>query len=161
AGRGPLLESAPRRARDGALVEYSQSGYRPTWVGVLNWGVSAGRSQDRVAAALALEDAVIGIVVEDIAAEDDVTALTAPYDLLTRGAIGGPPSESLAFALKSRPGRLAAMAYLVLAVAGTAMTMSNAIGPAACVAGIAVVAGVMSAFRVRAARASERHRVRP
>jgi hypothetical protein len=88
--------------------------------------------------------------------EDDMAELMAPYDLLARGATGGPPSESLGYALSSRAGRLAALAILVLAVAPIAFVMSQVIGPAGLVGAGAVVVGIVSAFRVRVARAAER-----
>ena len=152
AGRRALLDNARRAVREGALGGYARAAYRPSWLGVLNWGVSAGRAEDRVAATLALEDAAIAAVAEDLLPPDDVDELTAAYSLLTRSATGGPPSESLPYALSSRPGRLAALLFLVAAVFPIAVTMSVVIGPAALVAGAAVIVGVVSVFRVRASR---------
>jgi hypothetical protein len=156
AGRRALMDDARRAVVEGAFGEYAKAGYRPTWLGTLNWGISTGRAEDHVAAALALEDAAIAAVAEDLVPADDVDELTAAYDLLARGATGGPPSESLPFALSSRPGRIAALAFLVFAVFSIGVAMTFVIGPAGLVAAAAVIVGVVSVFRVRASRVEGR-----
>lgn len=159
AGRGELLEAARKHIRDGMLEEYSGAGYRPTWFGYLNWSVSTGRPQDRVALAVALEDAAIAAIVEDILSADDLAELTWPYDILARQATGGPPPESLGYALGSHWGRLTAVAFLFVVVMSFAIPMSAAIGPVAFLAATAVFVGVVWAFRMRAAR--RRHKQEP
>ena len=154
AGRGEFLEAARKHIRDGTLEEYSGAGYRPTWFGFLNWSVSTGRPEDRVALAVALEDAAIAAIVEDLLSADDLAELTWPYDRLAGQATGGPPPESLGYALDSQKGRLTAIAVLFVVVVSFAIPMNAVIGPAALLAGTAIFVGVVWAFRVRAARRS-------
>jgi len=155
AGRGELLKAARQRVRDGTLAEYSRAGYRPTWLG-LNWSVSTGRAEDRVAWAIALEDAAIATVAEDLLRPDDVTELTWPFERLVGQATGGPPPESLGFALGSRPGSVTTVVVLFLVIAPVAIAMFATGSPQGLLLGGAVFVGVLSSLRLRARRRSGR-----
>jgi hypothetical protein len=66
------------------LRRYDEGGFRPTMVG-LNWGVSEGTARDRVAAAVAAEDAVSAAIVEPYLDEATLAALASPFELIDRG----------------------------------------------------------------------------
>jgi hypothetical protein len=83
-GLGGVLVDARRRAREQVLHLYDQGNYRPTMVG-LNWGLSEGRTTDRVAAIEAVEDAVTAAVVEPYADDGLVARLSSPFELIERG----------------------------------------------------------------------------
>jgi hypothetical protein len=84
AGLGGLLVEARRRAREQVFRVYDQGNYRPTMVG-LNWGLSEGRTSDRVAAIEAVEDAVTAAVVEPYADDGLLGRLSSPFELIERG----------------------------------------------------------------------------
>jgi|GEM_PF-3075915 len=60
---------------------YVGGAYHPTWV-ALNWGLSTGSVQDRVAATEAVQDAALAMVGEGIASDDIVATLRAPFELI-------------------------------------------------------------------------------
>jgi hypothetical protein len=84
AGLGGLLVDARRQAREQVFHVYDQGNYRPTMVG-LNWGLSEGRTSDRVAAVEAVEDAVTAAVVEPYADDGLLARLSSPFELIERG----------------------------------------------------------------------------
>lgn len=137
------------------MAEYSSAGYRPTWLG-LNWAVSTGRAQDRVAWAIALEDAAIATVAEDLLKPDDVAELMWPFERLAGQATGGPPPESLGFALGTRPGKLTAVVFLLLVIGPISLAMLALGIPEGLLVGAVVVVGVLSSFRAQAVRRSHR-----
>jgi hypothetical protein len=51
----------------------------------LNWGLSEGRTSDRVAAVEAVEDAVTAAVVEPYADDGLLARLSSPFELIERG----------------------------------------------------------------------------
>ena len=83
-GLADVLASARSEARNAVLRRYDAGGYRPTMAG-LNWGVSEGRAQDRVAGVVAMEDAITAAVVEPWAPEALLTTLASPFELIQRG----------------------------------------------------------------------------
>jgi hypothetical protein len=153
AGRGELLKAATERVRKGTLEEYSRAGYRPTWLG-LNGAVSTGRAEDRVAWVVALEDAAIATVAEDLLSGGDVAELMWPFERLAGQATGGPPPESLGFALGSRSGSVTAVVVLFLVIAPLAVAMFATGSPQGLLLGVAVFVGVLSSLRLRARRRS-------
>jgi hypothetical protein len=58
------------------LRRYAQGAIHPTWI-ILNWGISQGTTEDRVAIIDALQDAATAAVVEDIVEPDVAQALAA------------------------------------------------------------------------------------
>jgi hypothetical protein len=118
-GRSALLSEANEAARDAVLRRYAAGGLRPTWLG-LNWGVSQGTTNDRVAIVEALEDAAAAAVVEDLVDPAVVDALSIDADRLLRLPIGDASEGSLDRALRpsptwSWPRRLAIIALAALA----------------------------------------------
>lgn len=132
AGLGALLAAARIRVRDHVLRIYGEGLYRPTMVG-LNWGLSEGRTQDRVAAILAAQDAVTAAVAEPWLSEAAFVALTGPFELISRGApvdaslrfieparsIG--PDEGGSAPPRARPATTPAQTILIIVVAVAAL----------------------------------------
>jgi hypothetical protein len=81
---GGLVTEARATARAAVLRRYDDGGFRPTMLG-LNWGVSEGTARDRVAAAIAAEDAVAAAIVEPYLDEATLAALASPFELIDRG----------------------------------------------------------------------------
>jgi hypothetical protein len=151
AGHGDLLEEGRAEIRRRVIDEYAAAGYRPTWLG-LNWSVSTGRPMDRVALAAALDDAAVAAIAADLIPADDIAELTWPYERLAGQATGGPPPESLAFALRSSSGRLAAAGFVVVVLGLSAFLATGSEGLlAAIVAAIGLLALVRRRARASAA----------
>ena len=74
-------------ARDRLLERYSSGGLNPTWI-TLNWGVSQGSAESRVALIEAIEDAAAAAVVADVADPEVVDALSLDADRVTGLAAG-------------------------------------------------------------------------
>ena len=83
AGRGTMLESATRSARDVAMRAFSRSGFSGTWAAT-EMAASVVRPDDRVAAAAAFEAAAIAAVTEDLVDVDTIEVLREPTDALRR-----------------------------------------------------------------------------
>lgn len=81
AGIEDVLDRAQTNVRDYVLRAYGAGTYRPTWI-ELNWGISLGPVDDRVAAAKAVQDAATAVVVEEIAPPEVAEPLRAPFDLI-------------------------------------------------------------------------------
>ena len=75
-GRLALFDEAVAAARDTAMRAFSRGGFSGTWAAT-DWSISVARSEDRVAAAAAFEEAVIAAVVEDVADEETLEILRA------------------------------------------------------------------------------------
>jgi hypothetical protein len=83
AGLTDLVTQARKTVRDYLLRTYGAQTYRPTWI-ALNWGLSLGSADDRIAAIQAVEDAATAVAVEGIAPPDVTEPLRAAFDLIAR-----------------------------------------------------------------------------
>ena len=93
-----VLSEARERSRRYVVRCFDEGLYQPTIVG-LNWGLSDGPVEDRVAAAFAVEDAVTAAVVEPFAPESALMALTGPFELISRGH----PADTTVSFVDARP----------------------------------------------------------
>ncbi len=168
ADRGVLLGEAREEARRVVLERYAEGSLHPTWVG-LNWGISQGTTEDRVAIVEALIDAAAAAVVRDLVSAEVADDLSLDAEQVL-GLAGGEVSEgSLAHAIEPPPAGMSdtrshrgavivgALAVLIVMAAGATMLGNPAIGIAA---GI-VCAGTVFTFGWRrkddaAAATSER-----
>lgn len=98
ADRTFLLNEARAQARDTVLRRYRDGGLHPTWVG-LNWGISQGTIEDRVAIVEALEDAAAATVVADLVQPELVDTLALDADRIMDMAAGEVSEGSLAHAV--------------------------------------------------------------
>jgi hypothetical protein len=120
AGRAEILAETRRDLRREAFVRYDRALLRPTWFGLLNWGLSSGTAADRAAVAAALDEAAVLAVAEDLLTEFDRDVLSwAPGILFSAIAHAADPG-SLAHALPRDAGRtaVAAAAFVSLVVIG-------------------------------------------
>jgi hypothetical protein len=99
-GRVGLVEEARAAARDAVIKRYSAGSFHPTFVG-LNWGLSQGRVEDRVAIAGTLADAAAAAVVEDALNPEIATELALDAAAITSLAAGEAWEGSLAQALRA------------------------------------------------------------
>jgi hypothetical protein len=83
-GLDDLAGDARARVRAHIVRTYDEALYRPTMVG-LNWGLSEGTVEDRIAAVMAAEDAVTAAVMEPYLTDEALQQLTSPFELFTRG----------------------------------------------------------------------------
>lgn len=81
AGLGHLADEAAAAVFAYMDRLYASGSYHPTWV-ALNWGLSTGPVQDRVAAAEAVQDAALATVAEGIASDAVLATLRAPFELI-------------------------------------------------------------------------------
>ena len=150
-GRVALMNEAREATRAAVLARYSEGSYHPTFVG-LNWGLSQGTVEDRVAIAEALADAAAVAVVADVLEPEVAAALTLDAAAITNLAAGEASEGSLARAFRDpddpdlraglSPVRTRRVAFVTLVV--TAVVASFGILGAAAVA---VVAGVRAMIR--------------
>lgn len=80
-GRTKLLTEAVAAAREMVMRAFARSGYSGTWA-VTDWSISVATSADRMAAAAALEEAAVAMVVLDIADDETVDVLQATWSHL-------------------------------------------------------------------------------
>jgi hypothetical protein len=155
AGLDELAADARASVRAHILRTYEEALYRPTMVG-LNWGLSEGTVEDRIATVGAAEDAVTAAVVEPYLSDPDFQQLTSPFELIARGqAIDASfdMTRATARAVGGRgPARTrgAAIAIIVLAVAVIAFA---GWWPMAVI--VVLGAAVVARYRSRDAGASE------
>ena len=152
-GRVRLVDEARAAAREAVMKRYSAGTFHPTFVG-LNWGLSQGRVEDRVAIAGTLADAAAAAVVEDALDPEIATELALDAAAITGLAAGEASEGSLAHALRAaedpelRPGPRAGEARRVAVLATVAVTVvavgTGIIGAAA--------AGVVAGIRAMARR---------
>lgn len=152
-GRRELVDEARWRAGEAVMRRYAEGTLHPTWV-ALNWGLSQGTVEDRVAIVEALADAAAAVVVEDVLDPEVAAALGQDAEQVL-GLAGGSASDgSLARALHqpddpdlgpSRAGHAARLAIAVVAVAVTTFGFGVVLGPA-----FALAAGLVSATLVAA-----------
>jgi hypothetical protein len=128
-GREALVAEAREAARDAVLRRYSAGTLHATWI-ALNWGLSQGRVEDRVAIVETLADAAAATVVADVLDPDVYEALTLPAgDLVamstgmaSEGALGRqmavPADPELGPSQRGRWARLAAVGLLGASVVG-------------------------------------------
>jgi hypothetical protein len=83
-GLEEVAAEARAQVRAHILRTYDEALYRPTMVG-LNWGLSEGRVEDRIAAVGAAEDAVTAAALEPYLPDPVVQQLTSPFEMITRG----------------------------------------------------------------------------
>ncbi len=148
-GRGVLVGEARDAAREAVLTRYSAGSFRPTFVG-LNWGVSQGTIESRVAIAETLADAAAAAVVADALDPEVVEALALDAASITNLAAGDASDGSLARALRGPgdpdlglPRRDRWIGGAVMVVAAAIVTGIGALGAAA----IGVVAGIRALTR--------------
>jgi hypothetical protein len=143
AGRGALIDEATAAARDQTLRGFARSAFSGTWA-FTDWSMSVARADDRVAAASALEEAVMAEVVEDLVDPETLAVLrSTSQDLASMAELPSPGS----IAGLGRPGAtihglvplalVGALAFIfVVAGLGSASIVSLALG-LALVAGLA------------------------
>jgi hypothetical protein len=83
-GLDAVVVEARAQVRAQILRMYDEALYRPTMVG-LNWGLSEGTVEDRIAAVGAAEDAVAAAALEPYLPDPVIQQLTSPFELITRG----------------------------------------------------------------------------
>ena len=136
AGRSDVLAGTRSALRHEALVRYRRAMLRPTWVG-LNWGVSSGTVDDRMAIVAALDEAAVLAVTEDLLDEADRDVLGWAPELLLDSAAHTTDPGSLAHVLPGAP-------------TGRAVTAIAAIGGA--ILGFGLLAAPIAAAAARLAR---------
>jgi hypothetical protein len=151
AGREELFAETRRRARDTILRRYQQGAIHPTWI-TLNWGLSQGTTEDRVAIIDALQDAATAAVVVDLVDPEVTDALTGDaaqvLGLATGMAFEGSLDRALpveAFTAADAPVRLSLLVGVML-VTGVAMAAS---GLTTVLMPLALMVGVVVALIVR------------
>lgn len=148
-GRVALVDAARSRARDAVMRRYADGLFRPTFAG-LNWGVSGGTVEDRVAIAETLADAAAAAVLEDALDPEVGAALALDAESLVGLAAGTVSEGSIAHAIgrsadpdlgPSPAAHLARVVAAAMAVfVGLVWLAGAALGPIGVAA--AVVAGV-------------------
>ena len=83
AGLSDVWDDAQRAVHQHIGRVYAGGGFRPTFVGV-NWGLSTGSVDDRVAATAAVEDAALASLADGLAAERDVDTLRDPFEVIAQ-----------------------------------------------------------------------------
>jgi len=91
AGIGDVVERARGAVADHVMAAYDGGIYRPALI-ALNWGMSNGPTEDRVAVVQAVQDAVTAAVLGPLAPAALVSALAAAYDDLASGPLA--PAEA-------------------------------------------------------------------
>jgi hypothetical protein len=75
------LHATPARIRRHMLVAYNRRGIEPSWFGLI-WSRSIGRADDRAHLMLAIEDAALAAVANDLLPADDLAILREPLALI-------------------------------------------------------------------------------
>jgi hypothetical protein len=123
-GRVALVDEVRGLARGAVMGRYSAGTLHPTWAG-LNWGISQGTVDDRVAIAEALADAAAAAAVEDALDPDVAAALAFDAEDVLGLASGAAFEGSLGHALDNPEGAdlgpSLSLRWLRLAVAALAV----------------------------------------
>lgn len=153
-GRAALVGEARDAAREAVLARYSAGSLHPTFVG-LNWGLSQGTVETRVAIAETLADAAAAAVVEDVLDPDIAAALALDAAAITDLATGQAYDGSLGRLLQQsddptlRPARGMRGAGLVTVGVVVAATVLSLLGLVGVVAAGVIAAGRTMTDRVR------------
>lgn len=146
-GRMALVDQVRLLARETVLRRYATGTLHPTWI-ALNWGVSQGTIEDRVAIVEALTDAAAAAVVEDALDPEIAAALALDAQHVLGLAAGSASDGSLARVIQrpddpelgpSKTGRWARIALVVLVVSGTMVGLGFGLGLPEIVAGAVIV----------------------
>ena len=150
-GRTALVDEARMVARETVLRRYATGTLHPTWVG-LNWGISQGTVEDRVAIIEALTDAAAAAVLED-ALDPEIAAALARDAQHVMGLAAGSASDGALARVIQRPddpdlgpsntGRWARIALVVLVVSGTMIGLGVGLGLPEVIAGAIIVGLVL------------------
>jgi hypothetical protein len=146
AGRSALLDAAVAAARDTTLRIFARAGFSGTWAAT-EMAASVARASDRVAAATAVEEAVVAAVVEDLVDTDTLDTLRATWEELTRST-GLPTPGSLAgfaaapVAADRGPVETTLIALVVVVALGAAFVLGGLAGLLVLALGMAGASGV-------------------
>jgi hypothetical protein len=155
-GRGALVEEARQSAVDAVLGRYAAGGLRPTFVG-LNWGLSQGTVEDRVAIAEAVSDAAAAAVVEDALDPKVAAALALDARQVVGLAAGRAAEGSLSRALDvpddpdlgpSEAGRRLRLAAAAVVVAASVMLWTLPLATEGAIVLVAVTVAAVGALVV-------------
>jgi len=150
-GRTALVHEARGLARDALLRRYAEGTLNTTWV-ALNWGVSQGTVQDRVAIAETLADAAAAIVVADVLDPEVADALALDAQAIVGLSTGAASDGALGRVLEvpadpelgpSRRMRL----FRIALIAGVVLILTLTSAPYWLVAGLIVVVALLMALR--------------
>lgn len=97
-GRVALVDEARERAREAVMRRYADGTLRPTFAG-LNWGLSGGTVEDRVAIAETLADAAAAAVVADALDPEVAAALALDAESVVGMSAGEVSEGSIAHAI--------------------------------------------------------------
>jgi hypothetical protein len=153
AGRRELLASSRAAARELTLRAFARAGFSGTWA-VTDMAVSVARPEDRVAAAIAFEEAAMAAVVEDLVDEETLETLRSTSDdLVSLTGLPSPGSLSAIGAPTELEGRgllvVTLVAILVIGLAALAFVAGGRSALVALALAIAMVAGLWRRRRRR------------
>ena len=153
AGRGALLASSRAAARELTIRAFARAGFSGTWA-VTDMAVSVARPEDRVAAAIAFEEAAMAAVVEDLVDEVTLETLRSTSDdLVSLTGLPSPGSLSAIGTPTELDGRgplvVTLVAILVIGLAALAFVAGGRSGLVALALAIAMVAGLWRRHRHR------------
>lgn len=153
-GLTELVDEARELARETVLRRYAAGTLHPTWI-ALNWGVSQGTVEDRVAIVEALADAAAATVLEDALDPEIAAALALDAEHLVGLAAGSASDGALARVTQrpddpelgqSRTGRWARIALVVFVVSGSMVGLGVAMGLPEIVAGAIIIGLIIVAL---------------
>jgi len=157
-GRTALVDEARGLARDAVLRRYAEGTLNPTWV-ALNWGVSQGTVEDRVAIVETLADAAAAVVVADALDPEVAAAFALDAQEIVGLSTGAASEGSLGRALEvpddpelGPSHRMRLLRIAVVAVVIAVETLTVAAGYWLLAGVIVVIALLMGLRRVAATR---------
>ncbi len=159
-GRLALLDDVVTTAREALLARIGSGTFNPTWV-TLNWGLSSGTTESRVAIIEAVEDAAAAAVIEDVADPDLIEALSLDAARVTAMATGAASDGALARAVagppsgeyRASPVRWIAIVFAAGSVGWIAAGIAGSIlGEGAALVAFAIAALVVGGLAVRFSR---------